>query len=242
MDKEHIINEIKRAAKENGGKPLGIERFEAETGIKKWDWYGKYWTKWGDALEEAGFEQNSFNQSYDKDYLIGKYVELILEINKFPTSGEIRYKATNDKTFPSHNTFEKLGNKEERAQKIIEYCIKNGKSQEIIDICRPICHKSNDVAISEGEVDRKKEKYGFVYLMKSGKYYKIGRSNSTGRRHYELGIQLPDKLEFIHEISTDDPEGIEGYWHKRFADKRKNGEWFELTSLDIKSFKRRKFM
>ena len=83
---------------------------------------------------------------------------------------------------------------------------------------------------------------GFVYLLKSGRFYKIGRSNASGRREYELGIQLPEKATIVHRISTDDPVGIENYWHRRFDSLRKNGEWFALSIAEVRVFKRRKFM
>jgi len=35
--KNIIIDEIRRTAKDNGGKPLGQARFENETGIKKYE-------------------------------------------------------------------------------------------------------------------------------------------------------------------------------------------------------------
>jgi len=87
---------------------------------------------------------------------------------------------------------------------------------------------------------------GYVYLalMKvgRGKRYKIGKANLVEQRTRQVAVNLPEDLELIHAISTDDADGIEAYSHKRFGEKRRGGEWFELTVEDVRVFKRRRFM
>jgi Meiotically up-regulated gene 113 len=125
------------------------------------------------------------------------------------------------------------------AAKMLEYCKSRTGYDDVIAFCAPIAARSQSTRKNQIESDAV---VGFVYLMKSGRHYKIGRSNAAGRRQYELAIQLPENVTNVHTIRTDDPAGIEDYWHRRFADKRKNGEWFDLTTADVKAFRRRKFM
>jgi hypothetical protein len=241
MNKQHIIAEIVRTAEKNGGQPLGKKRFQDETGIKDSDWLGKYWARWGDAVKEAGYQPNELQGSYEEEWLIEQFISFIREIGRVPVAAELRLKAHTDKSFPHQTTFRKgLGNKAELVTKVLGYCRERNGYDDVVSICESVertVTKAYEVEDAEEDSD-----YGYVYLIKSGRYYKIGRSNSVGRREYELSIQLPEKATTEHTITTDDPSGIEAYWHRRFNDRRKNGEWFELTSKDVAAFKRRKFM
>jgi hypothetical protein len=240
MDRETILNEIKRTAEGNGGIPLGTARFFAETGIRPSDWEGKYWARWGDAVIEAGYRPNALQGSYDDKWVIEKLVAVVRKLGRFPTVQDLKLEATREKDFPSENVFTRhFGKKVELVKSTIQYCTRKGGYDDVLSICNAALVEVQPE--SRGTREGQPE-YGFVYLMKSGKYYKIGRTTAVGRREYELGIQLPEKAATVHTIRTDDPPGIEAYWHNRFRDKRKNGEWFELGAEDVNAFKKRRFM
>lgn len=244
ITKTYILDEIGRTAAENGGKALGQNRFRNETEIKEYDWKA-HWARWGDALVEAGFAPNQLQAAISKEELVKRYVELAIELGHLPVHGEIRWKRCRDAEFPSGDTFhDRFSSKEELIRAVFEYCKLLDGFDEVAGWCDEYLKRSR---LTRQNVDRdrtiQEETFGSVYLAKSGRYYKIGKSSAAGRREYELGLQLPDKLKMVHVITTDDPTGIEAYWHKRFESKRKNGEWFDLDSADVVAFKRRrKFM
>lgn len=147
-------------------------------------------------------------------------------------------KARADAAFPGHSTFSNRASRNEWIKKVELYCRDHSGYDDVL----ALLPNTPEPVADRLQTDDTPDEEGFVYLFKSGRFYKIGPSNSAGRREYELSIQLPEKLTFVHQVRTDDPVGIEAYWHKRFDSKRKNGEWFELESPDIKAFKKRKFM
>jgi hypothetical protein len=238
MDKEHILREIRRTADANGGVALGFRKFEVVTGIKRSDWIGIYWPRWNDAVREAGFPTNELQRATPLPELLEAYAGFAKELGRLPTFGDHLYKERREPDFPDRTAFSRrFGSKAELVRQLLDYCRALAHYQDVARMCEqyaPAKKQGADVPQSD-EV-----KVGFVYLLRHGsrREYKIGRTNNPLRREGELGIQLPEKCQPIHSIKTDDPEGVEAYWHRRFAGKRKEGEWFALTPQDIRAFKR----
>ena len=163
---------------------------------------------------------------------------LVLARGRPPTAPELRLHARETEDFPSHNTFARFGTRSELLASVYKFASRRADFAAVAGLLAPCASVGVKVEVpAEAE-----EPYGFVYLIKSGSHYKLGRTNALGRRERELAIQLPERAVTVHSIRTDDPDGIEGYWHRRFEAKRKNGEWFELTTQDVAAFRRRKFM
>ena len=241
LTKEDVLQEIRRIAAENGGVAPGKTVFFAATGIRESDWSGRWWTTWGAAVREAGLEPQRLNPRLDDELVLDAAARIIRKYGRFPTSAEIRFECNADRSLPSHNTFHRFGGLGGLRTRLRAFAAVNGLS----DVAAAIPEHPDEPIASDVVLDGEGTQAlpdGFVYLIKSGRHFKIGKANSVEARHRQLKIQLPQAAEVVHRIKTDDPFGIESYWHRRFAGKRLNGEWFALSSDDVKAFRRRKFM
>jgi hypothetical protein len=245
MEKQRIIDEIRRTAVD--GKPLGRSQFLVQTGIKESDWLGKYWARWSEAQAEAGFDPLSFGENaFEDDHVLRCVVELTRKLGRLPTTPEMRLEKRKNSLFPNDKTISRRGNRSVLFKKLIEFCGKNPQYHDVESILRS--QPATMETISENLDLETSSQDGYVYLISAQAAYKIGCTRAPYRRAAEIANQSAKGAELLHLISTDDPVGIEKYWHGRFSEKRlagvnkQSGEWFALTFEDVKTFKRRKFM
>lgn len=234
LEREQILDEIRRCAVENGGKPLGRVAFLRETGIKE-SWIDRHWLRWSEAVEEAGLTPGTMTTAYTDEHLLDALAGLVREVGHYPVANEYRRKARESSGFPDRKVFDRFGGKSAAIQRLAEFCRERPGFSDVVALL-------GDVTPTEPLPSRSVTVAGYVYLAKSGRHYKIGQTNDLVRRTSEIRLQLPERVELIHQISTDDPIGIERYWHQRFAHLRLNGEWFLLGADEVAIFKRRKFM
>jgi hypothetical protein len=124
------------------------------------------------------------------------------------------------------------------AQRIVAYCDANAGNDDVSALWKPVATAAQPAVVEE--VNGEPRAVGYVYLFKHGsrREYKIGFTYNILRREGEVRIELPEAVEPVHYIETDDPAGVEHYWHRRFADKRLKNEWFALSAEDVRAFER----
>lgn len=234
--RDFILQEIRRLASANGGQAPGQKLFAKETGIAEHQWRGRHWARWGDALREAGFEPNDWTGKSDSNAILSGLIVACRHYGRLPTNSEIEMLRRTNPSIPHPKVIRNnFGRRSDMVAALARFV---ATDTALSDIAAMLPEQANG-ALQRQPSSKLVE--GFVYLIKSGDFYKIGRSDDAERRFKQITIALPDKAELFHTIRTDDPPGIEAYWHRRFDDRRANGEWFKLTPQDVAAFKKRKF-
>ncbi len=239
MSKEEILDLLRQTAEANGSVPPGKDKFARLTGVAESEWLGKYWARWSDLVSEAGYSPGKMQGSIPEEDLLKHYLALVEELGHVPTAPELRIKAYNSEDFPAASTFTRNSSKKRLVGKAISFCKKSPKHKHLLSILEAAPHEFSETGLASHNLKRDD---GYVYLLKFGDDYKIGSSKNVSRRFREIKTQMPMDGEIIHNIKTGDPEGIESYWHRFFTEKRTKGEWFRLTSADVKYFKKRRLM
>ncbi|PZR00055.1 MAG: hypothetical protein DI533_05435 [Cereibacter sphaeroides] len=234
--REFILQEIRRLASANGGQAPGLILFTKETGIAEHQCLGRYWARWSDALAEAGFKPNDWNEKINPEEVLNGVISGIRHFGRLPTKHELTMYRQSNPEIPHEKTIRRhFGRREELIAALARRADEDPTYADIAPMLPVLNSAPAILRLSSKPVG------GSVYLIKSGDFYKIGRSDDVEWRFKQIIFSLPDKAELFHTIRTDDPPGIEAYWHRRFADRRANGEWFKLTVQDVAAFKKRKF-
>lgn len=239
VTKDFILSEIRRLAKEKAGR-VGLKAFVAASGIPQSQILGRHWATWNEATLEAGLAAATFGSDKKPDELVVVVTaNLIARLQKWPTNNELILARRRDPSFPSLNVFRRLREQPTFLSKLLAHCASHA---ELEVAKRVVAERMATVTSKDGIASAAASVQGYVYMMRSGRRYKIGRSNSPARRHREVRLDLPDPTSLVHSIPTDDPAGIEAYWHRRFSSMRvRDTEFFELNATDVAAFKRRKY-
>lgn len=248
LDSEYHKNKIREWAKEHGGKTPSEKVFYkyAETNINNLKKCG--YPNYGQFVRDVRLTPNKFdNTKYTPDQLCKFFIKVIRDKHgKWPTRGDLDVRRYKDNKFPASATFyDSLGKVKTGGlpRRILSF-IKDKKTYiDIANTCNGVLRQYDEgKEISKGD----QLVHGFVYLYKSTLknvvVYKIGKTTNWEQRvrslHQSSNIEVEE-----YRIETDDINGVEQYWLKRFSDKRlypnkPKNEWFTLDSSDVKAFKR----
>ena len=239
MTKDDVIRRIRELAAEWRGH-VGLRAFFTETGIKEnWLRRQEWYCGWSNLVAEAGLESREFSVGRTPRSHIAEAVALLVEeLGHWPTEDELTRARGRDKAFPSMKVIRPLRKSGELAALIVALGTQSERFAKAAVVAQAFA-----TAPAEASTTGPNERIvGYVYLLRSGSRYKVGKSNDPSRRYREVRIELPDETHQVHTIPTDDPTGIEKYWHERFASKRvRNTEFFLLSAEDVQAFKRRKY-
>lgn len=74
---------------------------------------------------------------------------------------------------------------------------------------------------------------GYVYILRSGDFIKIGKSKDVDQRVTQISPKTPMPVVLLHTIASDDMSWAEAALHRHYSHYRTNGEWFLLPQSEL---------
>lgn len=228
---DEIVNEYKKL-KARIGRPPDSKTFYSDSPVSRAAAELAFGSKAFSKIQKAaGDKPREFRHpGRSLDEFFEQYGSVVREFQGIPKEADWKHRRL--KPTPSGYR-KKLGLRwSQMPGAFLEWAALKPEWADVVEICR------SAQATETSDAPAVPDSSGYVYLMRSGKFHKIGRSKSPEKRGYEVGLKVPDDIKTVHVIKTDDPAGVEAYWHNRFKDKHKRGEFFELSPQDVRAFKR----
>jgi hypothetical protein len=167
-----IIKTYTTLANERGGVPIGERFFTRRSGISRYNWMGGYWRSWSAFQEAAGYSPNDATQKIPDEVLLRRFAELALERGSIPTEADLNLKRKADPSFPGKLVFRRWGGRDALLEAAIAFCEAHSELAPALEIltagtARRLGHRLASLNV-----------HGFVYLIRSGKNFKIGRQEA----------------------------------------------------------------
>lgn len=189
MTKDQILSQIRRVANERGGH-VSLRAFVDATGIPEKQFLGKHWARWNQALTEAGVAPASFLRPPSNEHVvIEAFARLAERLQKWPTQNELKLERRRDPSFPGLKVFRRLSNEGSLSQKLAAYC---ADRLDLATAGKVAAEQTASDAPGSFVLGRAPIN-GYVYMMRSGRRYKVGHTTSPSRRHREVRLDLPDR-------------------------------------------------
>ena len=182
-------------------------------------------------MREAGLKPNTKNPRLSDEVLLSEFAVLTANLGRVPTNPEMRQYRKSGGRIAAENTYWKHFCRKTDLLRRLKMWAEESPERAHVAKLLP------DAPDDEPELPRDS---GAVYLLRWGQIFKIGCSRNPDHRTTVIARGMPRSTRLVHVIATDDPYGVEAYWHRRFADRRIGGEWFRLSADEVAAFRARK--
>lgn len=230
MTREQILDAYKAFAARTKGAPPGKRQFlKAYPELNDHVFRSGFWRSWKAFQLDAGIAPNAKVQRLPDRPILEGLARLTRKLGRVPTTDDIAFARKSDNTIPSEATVRKRAPTDAaRAALLQEFCASSAEWADVLGLIKPALQ----VAAA-----RPNTQHAVVYLMQHGKRFKVGKSVDLDERLRNAKTWITD-ARYLWYIETDDPFGVEKYWHGRFKAKSLGGEWFRLSNDDVAAFKK----